>query len=283
MSFGASSMQSQFVRPDDVGAHGIYEIGNRSRQHRRVVSRSKLRGIVPVTVGISAIAAFIALTDGGNNAREVLPIAFYAGQALEKVGLGLTEVTLKGQRMTRDTEIYDQLELKQSRSIWLLDTEAARKRVEQLPWVQSAVLKRIYPDRLHIDIVERLPQAIWNDGRRTVLLDTDGKILGPAAQSQWTQLPVVFGADANSHVGRIVAMTNLIPALKDRIGLFEWTAKRRWTLHLKSGRQVLLPAGGEHLGLQQLTRGAVGDRLLDSDFEKLDLRVASQAAVEFRK
>ena len=118
------------------------------------------RRLSPIALALGAATVFVLLTDGGQRARQTVAPTLYLGQFLEKAGLGLSEVTVKGQHMTRDSEIYDQLQLADHRSIWLYNTEAARRRVETLPWILNASVKRVFPDRLDIRVRERRPSAI---------------------------------------------------------------------------------------------------------------------------
>jgi cell division protein FtsQ len=239
-----------------------------------------LRRLVPLVIAAIAAIAFVSLTEGGSGTRKAPPISSYLGYLLERIGLGLTQVTVTGQAMTRDSRIYDQLHLTDSRSIWLLDTKEARRRVETLPWILSASVKRIFPDRLHIEVKERRPLAVWNNGRKNNLIDATGRVLGAATAQQPQNLPVVYGHGAAPHVDSIISLVNRLPALRGRIALYEWTANRRWTLHLKSQRRVLLPASGVSLALVQLVKGPPGRRLLDLAFELLDLRIPDQPAIE---
>ncbi|MGI9480038.1 MAG: cell division protein FtsQ/DivIB [Hyphomicrobiaceae bacterium] len=239
--------------------------------------------MMPVAIAILASIVFATLTEGGRQARQAVPVAVYLDHVLEKIGLGISEITVKGQRMTQDSEIYAKLKLDERHSIWLLDTEAARARIETLPWVFKASLKRVFPDRIHIDIRERAPIAVWNDGYRAVVLDATGRVLGPATSGRYSTLPAIFGGGAAPHVKAILETVGRIPNLRGNVGLYERVANRRWTLHLKSGQQILLPAQAESSALAHLTQGKKGQRLIDSKFQKLDLRLKEEMAVEFRK
>ena len=294
VSYDSGRTEEKFVYPGDVAPVGLAINGagnllsaksavSRARTAAATRGSSRLRRLLPVAIAILASIVFAMLTDGGRQAREAVPVAVYLDHVLGKLGLGISEVTVKGQHMTQDSEIYARLQLEERHSIWLLDTEAARARVETLPWVSRASLKRVFPDRLHVDIRERVPIAIWNNGSRAVLLDDTGRVLGPATSGRFAKLPAVFGAGAAPHVRSILEIVGRIPELHREVRLYERVANRRWTLHLKSGQQVLLPARSENSALEHFTHGKKGQRLIDSNFKKLDLRLKDEMAVEFRK
>lgn len=305
MSFDTGRIEPQFLRPGDAAPMGadaysgyrhssafdepsdtpafLHDRTPEARRHFVERRTGKFRRILPILIAAAAAIVFVSLTEGGRNARQAMPLTAYLGEALERVGLGLSEVTVRGQTMTRDSEVYDRLKLGDARSVWLLDTDAARKRIETLPWVLTASLKRIFPDRLAIDIKERSPHVIWHDGRATVLLDQSGRTLGPAAKDRFQGLPKVFGSGAAPHAADIVAAVGRLPALVGKVALYEWTANRRWTLYLDKGRRLLLPATAAHRALERVVSGVVGERLIDGDFKQLDLRLGNRISIDFRQ
>ncbi len=50
-----------------------------------------------------------------------------------------------------------------SNGFYRLDIDAIRQGVIRLPWVAEAHIRRVWPDRLSIDVVEHEPTARWND------------------------------------------------------------------------------------------------------------------------
>lgn len=294
MPQSAAQLDLSFIQPADALAAPAPEAGAsvpncaraRSRRHQQAANArrgSRLRRVLPLAIAALAAAAFSLLTEGGRLARPAMPIVAYFGNGLQSLGLGMSEVIVRGQRETPDSAIYDQLKLDESRSIWLFDTEAARQRIEALPWVRSASLKRVFPDQLHIDIRERTPKAVWNDGHRSVLIDSSGRVLGELANRQTSGLPVIFGEGAAPHAQSIVETIDRSPALQGKVAIYEWSANRRWSLHLKTGQRILLPATGLGSAILRMTKGKIGNRLLDTNFETLDLRLESQVAVKYRQ
>lgn len=46
-----------------------------------------------------------------------------------------------------------------------VDLQAIRRRFESAPWVRRASVRRVWPDRLVVEIEEHRPVAVWSDGR----------------------------------------------------------------------------------------------------------------------
>ena len=78
-----------------------------------------------------------------------------------------------------------------------LSLEAQRKRVEAIAWVQSAVLMRVFPNRLVVRVVERTPVAFANVGGHVGLVDNEGVLLDKP-ESAFFDFPVLTGLDSNA-------------------------------------------------------------------------------------
>jgi hypothetical protein len=79
--------------------------------------------------------------------------------------------------------------------IFRVSLEGARKRAEAITWVRSAVLMRIFPNRLLVHITERTPVAFANLGGRVSLVDTEGILLDKPENASF-DLPVITGLDS---------------------------------------------------------------------------------------
>jgi cell division protein FtsQ len=73
-----------------------------------------------------------------------------------------------------------------------IDVAFLRKTVEQLPWVKTSAVRRVWPDTVVISVVEQQPLANWAKGG---LVNIDGELFEPEASNQLKQLPM-FSAPA---------------------------------------------------------------------------------------
>lgn len=78
-----------------------------------------------------------------------------------------------------------------------LDLEAVRDRFEAMPWVRSAAVRRVWPNRLWVDLREHVPAGAWN---RQAVLSVEGEVF-PARP--WAGLPEFT---APEEMGREVAV-----------------------------------------------------------------------------
>jgi cell division protein FtsQ len=77
-------------------------------------------------------------------------------------------------------------------TFFTLNLDRAGHALTQVPWVRSVALRRQWPRRLEIDVVEHEPFARWND---TALVDARGEIFN----AEWdSDLPQFTGPDGQS-------------------------------------------------------------------------------------
>lgn len=84
-----------------------------------------------------------------------------------------TGVIIQGERTyTNDSDVVDILTFEPVGSFFSADSEQLRQRLEALPWVYSASVRKEWPATLRVFLVEQEPAAIWN---RTELLNREGQ------------------------------------------------------------------------------------------------------------
>jgi len=77
-------------------------------------------------------------------------------------------------------------------TFFTLSLPEARASLERVPWVKSVALRRQWPDRLEVTIVEHEPLARWN---QTALVDTEGEVFTADFDGE---LPQFEGPDGSS-------------------------------------------------------------------------------------
>ena len=108
-------------------------------------------------------------------------------------------------------------------------------------WIASASVLRQFPNRLHIEVVERVPFALWQIKGKFHVIDRDGETLSRFAVSDNMDLPIVVGEGAQKQALRLINDLEAWPDLKSQVRAAALVAERRWTLYLFNGIKVLLP------------------------------------------
>jgi cell division protein FtsQ len=73
-----------------------------------------------------------------------------------------------------------------------VDTAASQDRVTQLPWVESAEVFRSWPNAIVVNVVERTPMAVVEDGEARSGVDVAGVLFDPPG-GLWLTGPIIRG------------------------------------------------------------------------------------------
>jgi len=79
-----------------------------------------------------------------------------------------------------------------NRSVLRIPLDARRGQLEQIPWVESAAVQRILPNRLRVELTERTPVAFARNGGELALIDARGVLLD-RPRDEDLRFPVVSG------------------------------------------------------------------------------------------
>jgi len=80
------------------------------------------------------------------------------------------------------------------RNIFFIPLSERKAQLERIPWVESASVMRFVPNRLQVEIHERIPIAFARVGSRISLIDSGGTLMElPGAGKQKYSFPVVVG------------------------------------------------------------------------------------------
>ncbi len=115
----------------------------------------------------------------------------------------------------------------------------AQHAVEQLPWVESAQVRKQWPDVLEVSIVEHKPFARWGKDR---LLSEQGRLFATPHGLENAPLPELDGPD--SKTAEVVELYNESRALFARAGVdvraLAMDARGSWSLALDNGTEVIV-------------------------------------------
>jgi cell division protein FtsQ len=247
------------------------------RRPVRMLLRRRWR--LPRAVGLKGALALFAATGvtgvliGGHSMTVAAAVTSWCGLAIQNV-------QITGQSETSEVEVLNRLALGDYPSLVTFDVDAARSRIEAMPWVREARIKKLYPDTLQIAITERTPYAIWQHDRGVVsLIDKDGKVIIDDVGERYSRLPFVVGDGAEKRAEEYVDLVDGVPELKDRIHAGVLISSRRWNVVLDNGVELLLPEKDPSSALVAVAALDTQSSLLSRDISAVDLRTPDRLVV----
>lgn len=203
------------------------------------------------------------------------------GESVGAAGFAVKRVEIKGLDKMERLPVYAVALDQSSMAMPLVDLEETRARLLRFGWVKEARVSRRLPDTLVVDIVERVPSAIWQHEQQLSLIDAEGVVLAPVALEAMPDLPLVIGPSANEHAAELARLIEAAPELKPMMAGATWVGGRRWDLRFQSGELLALPEGQE-TAQQTLVKFARMDRmaqLLGRGFARFDMRIPGKFIV----
>jgi cell division protein FtsQ len=201
----------------------------------------------------------------------------------------VVEIT-RTERISRD-EIMALLDLGPGQGLLSVDLERLQRALETHPWIRRAVVRRVFPDTLVVDLDEREPVAVLRTGTggREFLLDREGKLISEGVPVADERLPVLTGVDYSDAIleaGDTVARVRSGIALA---GLLDRSGAGRTEVDLRRPGDMVAYYSGLRLRFGEGDFGdkvdryrQVSDRVIDRWIVRAKAAPARQVEVDLR-
>jgi cell division protein FtsQ len=106
------------------------------------------------------------------------------------------QVELTGNHYVTRANVLEIFAADRNRSVLRAPLDERRRQLEAIPWVEQATVRRALPNKIEVEIVERVPIAFLRQGNEPALLDIHGVILEKPVKGDF-HFPVVTGISAD--------------------------------------------------------------------------------------
>jgi cell division protein FtsQ len=200
-------------------------------------------------------------------------------QVSRMFGLTVQDILVEGrQRADRDL-VMAAIGIDRGASLLRFDAAAARLRLEELPWIDTAIVERRLPDVIYVKLTEHKPLALWQNEGKFALIDPKGAVILPEATSQFAKLPVVIGKEAPKHAESLLLLLATEPALAARVSAAIRLGDRRWNLIMNNGVEIRLPEEEAELAWARVAAADRDRKLLARDVQMIDLRMPDRMII----
>ncbi len=163
-----------------------------------------------------------------------------------------------------------------------LDPAEIRTRLLELPPIKE-VSVRIRPGGvLQVNVVPRVPVAIWRTAQGLTLIDDTGAFVAPIShRSARPKLPVIAGTGAPEHVDEAMQLVSAAAPLGERLRGLVRMGDRRWDVVLDRNQRILLPTEGAVRALERVIvlEATPTRKVLSRDIARIDLRLQGRPTV----
>jgi cell division protein FtsQ len=220
---------------------------------------------------------------GGQTARAYDALTGGIEHLAVVAGFGVKRITITGQLHAADAAITAALAAGPDTMMLGFDTDAAKARLEALPWIRHAQVMRLLPSTLQVVVEERTPYAVWQNKGQTYVIDAEGVVLAPALREAYAGLPLVVGEGAGKNAAQLFDQLTPYGGLTQNLIAAIRVGDRRWTLKLASGLEIMLPDDNIGEALASLTKLDQEHGVLKRDIAAVDLRLLDRVSVRLRE
>lgn len=165
-----------------------------------------------------------------------------------------------------------------------LDLKEIRKTISALDPVREATV-RIRPGGvLQVDVIERLPAVLWRTREGLQVLDEAGVLVTQAAsRSEYSNLPLIAGEDADAHVDEAMRLFRAAQPLAGRLRGLVRVGERRWDVVLDRDQRILLPENAPVQALERVIALSEAQDILERDLAAVDMRISVRPTLRMNK
>lgn len=208
-------------------------------------------------------------------------------EALAGLGFRVDKIEIQGTSTTTPEAVAEAIGVRTGDPSFGFSLKAIQQRVEALGPVQSAVVERLLPGTLVIDVKERDVYAIWqtiqNGHPVFQIVDRKGNVItgqdAALAKRREPSLLLLSGAGAPQQASILLPELKAVPTVFSQVAAAERVDELRWNLILKNHTVVKLPAENEQTALSELAALQASMQLLDRPVESIDLRQPGRLVV----
>jgi len=198
---------------------------------------------------------------------------------LMKMGFVVDQIDVIGEGRLREDDVRAALGVLPGDYFFGIDLKSAQDRVEGLSWVDYAVVRRLWPDRIAVQIIERQPYALWQDQGILQVVDAEGVVISDANADNFSGLRIFVGPKALDNIVSMQGLMTEYPEIDNRVAAYV-RVNQRWDLVLEpNATRIKLPEQDPEFALGQLTRLQTDHALLDKNISEIDLRVDGRLTV----
>lgn len=163
-----------------------------------------------------------------------------------------------------------------------VDMPGLVSQLEQQPWVESASVARIWPNRLQLTIAEHRPVMRWSE---LGLLSESGRVIRAPANIDYTELPLVYSAQSSpvQLMNQFQILATALDQVNLTIGELRQKPSGDWFARLENGVPMELGSSDLRGKIQRIIRlwqGELAD--VRSEVAGIDARYTNGLVVSWR-
>ena len=143
---------------------------------------------------------------------------------------------------TENTDIglvNSKLEKFKNNNIFLINNDEIASSITDLDFVKNVGIKKIYPDKIEINIIEHKIVAVILNNENKYMLSKEGHII-ENYNDKFNSLPIIYGKNTENYFPYFYKLLNDINFDLSKIKYLKYFESNRWDIFLKDGKLIKL-------------------------------------------
>ena len=197
----------------------------------------------------------------------------FINKLLIENGFTIKNIDIKGIYHLDQKDIIKTINSYNKKNIFNVNLKNIYNEIKQNTWVEEVSIKKIYPNTLEINLIEKEPIAIWQNKSVYHLITKNGGIISEANLNNFKKhLPIIIGRNAHKNVYSILQILNIDKNLTKNIWSLTFVNEKRWDIHFNQGLTIRLPSTSVKEAWRKIILLSKKFNILSLDLTELDLR-----------
>lgn len=254
-----SGSDQRFMRPIDVTA---------TRRNRHRIRATKILVFLANLVLVTSL-----ITGAYWLLRRVQEDERFAIRSIEITGID--EV--------RTAEVMEVLGRWTEANLFRLEMDEVRRALVSIEWIDEVAVEKQLPDRLRVEVVERIPQAVIETSGGLRYIDVEGVSFGQPSEESAARFPLIVATDrraARRCVDFLEQLERVDPALHSRIERIRPAGSFGWEISDSDLGTTVRVGDAESAAKWRMLYGIVAaERVAGAEIKYADLRFDDQIVV----
>lgn len=240
-----------------------------------------------IILGIIFLSAFVTLLLNTDMVEEkIASLTQDAYEYAAEKGLTLDDVIILGRDKTTKEDLLSALQVQRGDNFLKIDIHELKSRVEALPWVKEAIIKRkFFPNVLEVNLKERQVRSIWQINEKFHPIDEEGNVIDAPFKPK-APILLIVGEGAPQNINRLLKAIDSNKKVLERVKVANYISNRRWNLVLddiEHGITIKLPEENVEEAWKKLLKLDTTNGILKRKLTIIDLRLKGKITVKLKK
>lgn len=163
-----------------------------------------------------------------------------------------------------------------------IDIFKVKEKIESTPWISRAIVKRVYPNKIYVNLKEFEPKGSWGNREELKLIDRHGTIFEAGADlEEFDKLPQFIGPEGRGKMmlDMYENLISIFPQHENKIKTLELNIRGNWILIMNNGAKIELGRGTTEDVVDRARKFALS---LPATFQKLNKKMINLQYADLR-